>query len=87
MFYCDKCGECCRHLPDLREFNELNRGDGVCKYLYNNLCSIYETRPLLCRVDDSYESIFKSYMTKEVYYNYNREICKRLKEAKSKGKR
>jgi Fe-S-cluster containining protein len=27
---------------------ELNRGDGVCKYLINNLCSIYEKRPYFC---------------------------------------
>ena len=26
--------------------------DGSCKYLKDNLCSIYETRPEICRVGD-----------------------------------
>lgn len=40
MFKCDKCGECCRHLDKSEEYRELDRGDGVCKYLDQNLCSI-----------------------------------------------
>jgi len=29
---------------------EWDRGDGACKYLENNVCSIYEQRPEICRV-------------------------------------
>ena len=54
MFKCDKCGECCRHLNESDLYIELDRGDGVCKYLDGNLCSIYENRPLHCRIDESY---------------------------------
>jgi Fe-S-cluster containining protein len=49
-FLCSKCGACCRvaakyGLPD--------RGDGGCVYLdENDLCSIYDHRPLICRVGD-----------------------------------
>ena len=38
---------------------ELDRWDGVCRYLQNNLCSIYEHRPLVCRIDENYELLKK----------------------------
>ena len=41
MFKCDKCGECCRHLDESELYQEIDRGDGVCKFLTDNLCSIY----------------------------------------------
>ena len=38
-FHCEKCGACCRYHN--------------CKYLQDdNLCSIYDTRPLRCNVHD-----------------------------------
>lgn len=80
MFKCDKCGECCRNLDKSEIYKSLDRGDGICKYLRGNLCSIYDFRPLLCRVDESYEKIFKNIMTKERYYKLNYSICKKLKK-------
>ena len=62
MFECDRCGACCRHLDISKLYAELDRGDGTCKYLSGNLCSIYEKRPLLCRVDESYQKFFKEVM-------------------------
>ena len=53
MFHCDKCGICCRSLRRSPLYSGLDRGDGVCRYLDGNLCSIYATRPLLCRMDES----------------------------------
>lgn len=79
MFKCDKCGLCCRSLKLNPMYKELDRGDGVCKYLEGNLCSIYEQRPLICRVDDAYEVFFKSKMTKEEYYEINYKSCNILK--------
>ena len=73
MFKCDKCGECCRHLDESELYQEIDRGDGVCKFLTDNLCSIYDKRPLLCRVDESYELFFKSKMTKDEYDRLNTE--------------
>lgn len=46
MFECDKCGICCAHIGDADVYKDLDRGDGVCKFLKGNLCSIYEQRPL-----------------------------------------
>lgn len=44
MFYCDRCGACCRNLRKSKLYAELDRGDGTCRYLAGNLCSIYENR-------------------------------------------
>lgn len=84
MFACDRCGSCCRNLDKSDLYKELDRGDGTCKYLQNNLCSIYENRPLLCRVDESYEQFFKQTMTKEEYYRLNKQGCERLKQGRKR---
>ena len=80
MFKCDKCGACCRHLERSELYRDLDRGDGICKYLSNNLCSIYEERPLKCRVDDSYHQIFKDKMSLDEFYQINYEACASLKK-------
>lgn len=79
MFYCDQCGECCRHVQKAEPYRDLDRGDGVCKYLQDNKCSIYANRPLICRVDECYERFFKEQYTKEQYYHYNHLSCLKLK--------
>lgn len=79
MFDCIKCGKCCRSLKNNIIYSDLDRGDGVCKYLKDNLCSIYDNRPLLCRVDDCYNLFFKDKYTKEEFYKLNKIICNTLK--------
>lgn len=79
MLDCDKCGICCRHLDRSRLYADLDRGDGICRYLNDNECSIYNERPLLCRVDESYETFFSELYSREEYYRINREACKMLK--------
>lgn len=78
-FNCDKCGLCCKSLAGNPIYKDLDRGDGTCKFLIDNLCSIYENRPLLCRVDDAYYEYFKNSMTLEEYYKENYRICNILK--------
>ena len=78
MFICEKCGCCCRNLEKSELYANLDRGDGTCKFLTGNLCSIYENRPLLCRIDDCYEVYFKTFMTREEYYDLNKTACKKL---------
>ena len=80
MFKCDKCGECCRNLKMSEVYSDLDRGDGICKYLKGNLCSIYENRPLKCRIDDSYYEFFKDSMTLEEFYDVNNKMCEELKK-------
>ena len=42
MFKCDCCGLCCMNLNKSDLYDDLNRGDGVCKYFdeVSKLCSI-----------------------------------------------
>lgn len=84
MFQCDRCGKCCRNLKLSALYSDLDRGDGVCKYLVDNLCSIYETRPLKCRIDESYQMFFSEQITKEEYYRLNYESCSILKQKKER---
>ena len=58
-----------------------DRGDGVCKYLNeNNLCSIYETRPTICNVDELYEKFYRDKISREGWYRLQYEGCRKLKE-------
>ena len=79
MFVCDACGQCCRNLHRSPIYRALHNGDGVCRFLRGNMCSIYETRPLICRVDESYEAFFKEQMSYEAYIQLNNACCKLLK--------
>ncbi len=80
QFPCDMCGMCCRHIDRSGILKEYDTGNGVCKYLKDNKCSIYVNRPDVCNVDLMYERYFKQHMSKEEYYNINIEICERLKK-------
>ena len=74
MFKCDKCGECCRNLQLSEIYKDLDSGNGVCKYLKGNLCSIYHERPLKCRVDESYDAFFSETMSREALQKMSRMI-------------
>lgn len=80
MFECDKCGCCCRNLDKSQIYAKLDRGDGICMYLSGNLCSIYDNRPLICRVDESYEMFFYKKMSREEFYRANKLECIKLKK-------
>jgi len=81
MFPCDKCGACCRSLHRSALYADLDRGDGICRYLTGNLCSIYPQRPLLCRVEDSYHTFFSNALDWETYRRLNQEACVVLRNA------
>lgn len=78
MFPCSQCGACCRNLHLSALYAELDRGDGTCRYLKDNLCSIYQDRPLLCRVEESYDALFCGVMDRESYFRLNLESCVKL---------
>ena len=80
MFYCEHCGCCCRNLDKSDIYASLDRGDGVCKYLKGNDCSIYENRPLLCRIDESYNRFFSEAMSRKDFYDINKRVCKQLQK-------
>lgn len=84
MFVCDKCGECCRNLHNSPIYKDLHDGDGVCRYLDGNICSIYEERPLFCRVDECYEAFYKDTLDYNEYLRLNYKCCKILKLKQNK---
>lgn len=52
-FPCTECGLCCQQIQNIVELKEFHLGDGVCIYYQDQKCSIYENRPIVCRVDDA----------------------------------
>ena len=79
MFECDMCGECCRNISGVELLAEYDNGNGVCKYLIGNKCSVYEKRPLICKVDDFYDMYLSDQMSREEFYRQNHNACVLLK--------
>lgn len=81
MFICDRCGLCCQNIGGNPAYSDLDDGKGVCRHFdaSSNLCGIYESRPLKCRVDDAYEFWFKNSIGLKEYYNLNYQACDALK--------
>jgi uncharacterized protein len=79
-FPCTSCGLCCRHISGLKELQAFDRGDGVCQFLKDNQCSIYETRPLICRIDEMYELDYK-HLEKNEFYQLNIKACLHLQKS------
>lgn len=44
------------------------------------LCKIYESRPLICRVDEAHKKLYSHIPLKE-FYAKNAEVCNALQEA------
>lgn len=78
-FRCDKCGLCCRLLRYVPQLAAFDRGDGVCRFLQGNLCSIYESRPDICNVEKMYP-VFASIMSREEYDRAMSDSCAQIKE-------
>lgn len=82
VFPCTQCGACCRHV-DLSELTAfLNRGDGVCRHhdVDTHLCTIYDQRPNICRVDEYYQQHLKEQITWSDFVELNLIACKKLNE-------
>lgn len=78
-FACIRCGLCCQQLNMNPLYAALDRGDGVCMHYDNStrLCGIYEQRPLICRVDDSYIH-FAAVISRQQYHAANSLVCNQL---------
>ena len=84
-FHCDKCGACCSQLKlfgSLYAF--LDDGSGVCRYYdkETKLCTIYEHRPLQCRVEEGYHAYFAD-IPYEDYLKGVEEGCRKLRQSLS----
>jgi uncharacterized protein len=80
-FECSQCGACCRHVDTLDGFPEPFDATGRCAHLGDdNACRIYDTRPLICRVDESFSSVESIFGTREAWYAANARACEELRE-------
>ncbi|MDW1821580.1 YkgJ family cysteine cluster protein [Vibrio sp. Vb1018] len=78
---CTKCGLCCKNIKSVIALHEYHSGDGVCKfYVESEGCSIYEQRPIYCRIDEGYKELFSKVITLKEYYKKNAEVCNQLQE-------
>ncbi|RSK28806.1 YkgJ family cysteine cluster protein [Bacillus sp. HMF5848] len=77
-FPCSECGLCCKKISLIPELRQYDRGDGTCKYLIESRCSIYDTRPQVCRIDDMYHNVYYKTYSKEQFYEENLKVCKAL---------
>jgi len=73
---CSGCGICCKMVAHLQYFPEPIDENGACTHLKeDNSCSIYEDRPLICRVDDMYEVLKKHFKSKQEYIKLTVDTC------------
>lgn len=81
QFPCDKCGLCCKRVSVAEETVFLDRGDGVCKHHdeESKLCSIYESRPEVCRVNEYYTKHYSKRISWDNFVQENLAICDNLK--------
>ena len=82
MFPCMRCGCCCQNLKLSPIYQHLDRGDGTCIHFdkTTHLCTIYNERPLECRVDAVYDIYFSEKMSREEFYNLNLQACQELRK-------
>ena len=77
-FNCNGCGACCRRVgtmpKELLVMNKLEvNPDGSCKnFQSDNSCSIYETRPSICRVSDMQKD---SGLSQLEYFQLTASVC------------
>lgn len=75
-FACTGCGSCCRRVLGIDPVWPV-RADGACLHLAtDNSCTIYSTRPLVCRVEDMRPST----IPKRVWYRANAASCNQMQE-------
>tara|TARA_Y100000401_G_scaffold71657_1_gene57711 strand:+ start:68 stop:364 length:297 start_codon:yes stop_codon:yes gene_type:complete len=77
-FICTSCGACCRSVGKLggEKLGLPVKKDGSCGHLVGNKCSIYETRPDICRVDKLHFK--KMFQSRKDYYIETTKECHKL---------
>ena len=76
-FSCSRCGVCCQHLDRNTLYAELHCGDGICQHFNTERreCTIYDNRPLLCRIDDAYAAFFVKKYSRSEYDQLVQASC------------
>ena len=69
QFPCTQCGLCCLALDKIPVLHDFHHGDGKCiYYVQSQGCSIYHSRPLVCRIDEMYQTYFQKDFKKIDFY-------------------
>lgn len=76
-FPCTSCGKCCRNVSLSKQTAFLDRGDSICRYFNEdtNLCTIYNQRPLVCRVEDYYDVFLSDKYDWDEFVEINLKAC------------
>lgn len=79
-FPCNGCGKCCQHVSNNEETAWLDRGDSVCRHFDEEAkrCTIYESRPLVCRVEAYYDKYLSDRFSWVEFIDINLSICRKL---------
>ncbi|OCG58807.1 hypothetical protein A9G41_10350 [Gilliamella sp. Nev5-1] len=79
-FPCYQCGTCCCNVNRAQETQHLDNGNGTCFYYdhQTKLCTIYEDRPEICRVDKQYQLNYKDKYSWVEFVEMNMIACKVL---------
>lgn len=81
--YCIRCGECCRHISGIPELEKYDSGNGVCCFLKDNLCQIYENRPDVCNAELLWKKYFQT-LPWDVFYEKVKASCRDIMKLKEK---
>ncbi|MGL5251251.1 MAG: YkgJ family cysteine cluster protein [Enterovibrio sp.] len=73
---CTRCGLCCLKINRIPALANFHNGDGICVYFRQNIgCTIYDERPLVCRIDEGYQQLFKNQFSLADFYQKNADVC------------
>lgn len=75
-FPCLSCGLCCQNISK-EILPELYTGSSTCQHFNKKSleCNIYNERPLICRIDDSWKKSYSNQMSKKDFYLINMSAC------------
>ena len=81
-FACSRCGACCRSVSLSASTAWLANEANVCRYLDTSteMCTIYDRRPDICRVDLQYQLHYKNDYSWTEFLDVNHECCKILQK-------
>lgn len=84
-FPCTQCGLCCQFVDHSDETRFLDRGDGVCRNYdaATRGCSIYDSRPDICRIDVMYKQRYATLYDWQQFVALNLQVCSQLQENRS----
>lgn len=74
---------CCRNVNLSEKTQHLDNGNGVCKHLddASSKCTIYDSRPEICRVDLQFKNTYSKIYTWNEFVKLNLSACDELNKS------